>query len=133
MSAAQLLTELESLGVKVWPDAGALRFKAPAKAMTPELAARVKAVKPELLAILTAANDPATPAPDFALMAAIQELDIALDRLCELAGYGSDTRQEMRLAVWRMAPDRIGPELEYVSSRIKQFHPLDVREQPNAR
>ena len=55
MSAAQLLTELESLGVKVWPDAGVLRFKATAGAMTPELAARVKAVKPELLAILTTA------------------------------------------------------------------------------
>ena len=122
MSAAQLLTELESLGVKVWPDAGALRFKAPAGAMTPELAARVKAVKPELLAILNAANDPAIATPDFALMVAIQELDSALDRLCKLAGYGPDTRQGMRLAVWRMAPERVGAELEYVNSRIKQFH-----------
>ena len=76
MSAAQLLTELESLGVKVWPDAGVLRFKATAGAMTPELAARVKAVKPELLAILTtapAANDDAKERPDLPLLAAVIE------------------------------------------------------------
>ena len=122
MSPATLLAELDALGVKVWPDAGALRFKAPPGAMTPALAARMKAAKLELLAILNAANDPAIAAPDFALMAAIQNLDVALDRLCHLARYGPDTRREMRLAVWQMAPERIGAELEYVNARIRQFH-----------
>jgi len=60
MNATALLQELRTLGVKVWPDAGALRFKAPAEAMTPELTARMRAAKPELMAILAgdlAAND----------------------------------------------------------------------------
>lgn len=84
MSAAQLLHELRTLGVRVWPDAGALRFKAPADAMTPALTARLKAAKPELLSILAAgasANDDGHAAPDLPLLAAVNEYHALIDRL----------------------------------------------------
>ncbi len=62
MSAArELLRELDSLGVTVWQEAGALRYRAPAGKVSPELLTRLKAHKPDLLAMLgkVAANDPA--------------------------------------------------------------------------
>ena len=84
MNAAHLLDELRTLGVKVWPDGGALRFKAPAEAMTPELTLRLKAAKPELMAILAdviAANDVGEANPDLPLLAAINEYHALIDRL----------------------------------------------------
>lgn len=62
MSAARdLLRELGDLGISVWQEAGALRYRAPAGRVSPDLLARLKAHKPDLLAMLgnLAANDPA--------------------------------------------------------------------------
>lgn len=59
MSAAlDLLRQLEDLGISVWREAGALRYRAPAGRLSADLLARLKASKPDLLALL-AANDPA--------------------------------------------------------------------------
>lgn len=61
MSAARdLLRQLADLGISVWREAGALRYRAPAGKVSPDLLARLKACKPDLLAILgsEAANDP---------------------------------------------------------------------------
>ncbi|MCC2636869.1 MAG: TubC N-terminal docking domain [Moraxellaceae bacterium] len=62
MSAARdLLRELGNLGISVWQEAGALHYRAPAGKVSPELLTRLKACKPDLLAMLgtVAANDPA--------------------------------------------------------------------------
>lgn len=57
MSAAQdLLHDLNEHGVIVWHEAGQLRYKAPAGAVTPTLLATIRQHKPDLLALL-AAND----------------------------------------------------------------------------
>lgn len=57
MSAAEdLLHDLAEHGVAVWQEAGQLRYRAPAGAMTPVTMAAMKQHKPELLALL-AAND----------------------------------------------------------------------------
>lgn len=123
MSAAQLLIELESLGVKVWPDAGALRFKARAGAMTPELAARLKEHKPELLTILAnepAANDETTPGPDLPLLAAVIEFQELIDRLCRFRGHSETTRAELHALLNRKAPMQILPELDEMRELVKR-------------
>ena len=57
MSAAEdLLHDLAEHGVTLWQEAGQLRYRAPAGAMTPATMAAMKQHKPELLALL-AAND----------------------------------------------------------------------------
>lgn len=57
MSAAEdLLHDLAEHGVTVWQEAGQLRYRAPAGAMTPATMTAMKQHKPELLALL-AAND----------------------------------------------------------------------------
>ena len=123
MSVAQLLTELQTLGVKVWPDAGALRFKAPAGAMTPELTARLKEHKPELLTILAnepAANDETTPGLDLPLLAAVIEFQRLIDRLCRIRGHSETTRGELHALLNHKAPMRIRPELEEMRELVKR-------------
>lgn len=123
MSAAQLLTELDALGVKVWPDAGALRFKAPAGAMQPELLDRLRAAKPELLAILAgsdAANEDSEPAPDLPLMAAVAEYVALLDRLCDLRKHSADTRAELLAASHRMMPAQVPAELDVLRALVRR-------------
>ena len=114
MSVAQLLTELQTLGVKVWPDAGALRFRAAANAITPELTARLKEYKAELLMILAddpAANDETTPGPDLPLLAAVIEFQGLIDRVCRIRGHDAAVRQELHAALNGSAPARVIPEL----------------------
>ena len=114
MSAAQLLTELQTLGVKVWPDAGALRFRAPADAITPELTARLKEYKPEILMILAddpAAIDETKPGPDLPLLAAVIEFQGLIDRVCRIRGHGEAVCQELHAALNGKAPERVIPEL----------------------
>jgi len=121
MNATALLQELRTLGVKVWPDAGALRFKAPAEAMTPELTARMRAAKPELMAILAgdlAANDDTEPAQDLPLLAALAEFDALIDRLCDLSRYPADVRENMRQARRRMSPDNLRLELPVMREHL---------------
>lgn len=74
MSAAHdLYRELSTLGVMIWQDGGQVRYRAPAGAVSPDLIDRLKAHKPDLLAMLahpkvtprSAANDLA-PVPPFA-------------------------------------------------------------------
>jgi hypothetical protein len=62
MSPAELLADLRARGVVLDPDGGRLRVRAPADAWTAELRERVRAHKAELLALLSAAEDPG-PAP----------------------------------------------------------------------
>ena len=121
MSAATLLAELDALGVKVWPDAGALRFKAPAGVMQPELLDRLRAAKPELLETLCgalAANDQATPAPDLSLLAAVNEFEALIERLCGLRRHPPDIRAQLRAASHRMMPARVSVELDAMRTLV---------------
>lgn len=57
MSAAEdLLRDLAEHGVTVWQEAGQIRYRAPAGAMTPVMLIDIRQQKPELL-VLLAAND----------------------------------------------------------------------------
>ena len=128
MSAAQLLTELGALGVKVWPDAGALRFKAPAGAMPPELLDRLRAAKPELLEILAsgvASNDGAEPAQDLPLLAAVNEFEALIDRLCDLRKHSPETRAQLRAASRRMMPARVPVELDALRALVGRVEGMD--------
>ena len=115
MNAAHLLSELRTLGVKVWPDAGALRFKAPAGAMTPELTARLKAAKPDLLAILAGDTEPAT---DPAGLERCAELDRIIGDLCAAARFADDVRELMMATRRRMSPDAIEAELPVMRAKL---------------
>ena len=132
MSAATLLAELDALGVKVWPDAGALRFKAPAGVMQPELLDRLRAAKPELLETLCgalAANDQATPAPDLSLLAAVNEFEALIERLCGLRRHPPDIRAQLRAASHRMMPARVPDELEAMRALVERVE-AEEREIP---
>jgi hypothetical protein len=62
--ATKLLAECEARGIVLLPSEGmALTIDAPASALTPELVARLKALKVELLTLLLPAAAPAMPAP----------------------------------------------------------------------
>lgn len=66
MSATHFLSELRAKGVILEPNGDRLIIEALPSIMTPELAARLKAFKPELLAMLTsgaAANENTKPSP----------------------------------------------------------------------
>jgi len=59
MSAAEdLLHDLVEHGVTVWQEAGQLRYRAPAGAVTPTMLSDIRQHKPELLALLAANDDP---------------------------------------------------------------------------
>ena len=118
MTTAHLLDELRSLGVRVWPDAGALRFKAPAGAMTPELTARLKAAKPDLLAILAgdAAGD--EPATDPAGLERCAELDRIIVSFCAAVRFADDLRELMLSTRRRMSPDAVRAELPIMRGKL---------------
>jgi NADPH:quinone reductase-like Zn-dependent oxidoreductase len=50
--ANELLARLQALGIKLWVEEDALRFRAPKGVMTETLSAEVRALKPELMALL---------------------------------------------------------------------------------
>jgi len=56
-AVVELLAELAARGIELQAVSGRLRFR-PAAAMTPDLARRVEACKPELLALLTGSPEP---------------------------------------------------------------------------
>ncbi|MFG2298042.1 amino acid adenylation domain-containing protein [Streptomyces sp. NPDC048603] len=59
MSAHELIAELATAGVRLWEDAGQLRYRAPRGALTPERIAELRSAKGELLAALRSAGLPA--------------------------------------------------------------------------
>ena len=120
MSAASLWHELRTLGVRVWPDAGALRFKAPAGAMTPELTARLKVAKPELLALLSAEPIDTEPAQDLPLLAACVEFEALIERLCDARLHDGETRALMHHTRTHMSPERLRAELPLVRDLVKR-------------
>ncbi|HEX5741242.1 MAG TPA: amino acid adenylation domain-containing protein, partial [Pilimelia sp.] len=64
MTPEHLLSELTALGVRLWADGDALRFRAPAGALGAAHRAALRAHKPALLALLASADTPAaTPDP----------------------------------------------------------------------
>ncbi|WP_027659500.1 non-ribosomal peptide synthetase [Salinispora fenicalii] len=63
-SAGDLLAELESAGVRVWSEAGQLRFRAPRGVLTVERRDALRARRDEILAYLDTAPDPAALVPD---------------------------------------------------------------------
>ena len=52
MSAAQLIVELEALGVRLWADGELLRYDAPGGALTGDDRERLRAAKSEIIALL---------------------------------------------------------------------------------
>jgi hypothetical protein len=111
MSAAELLTELERLGVKVWPEAGKLRYKSPSAAMTPELTERMKAAKPQLLALLAgragAPADSDVPIVDRDGLERCWELDRIIRNVCAAGRFADDVRDTMLAARRHMSGETI--------------------------
>ncbi len=60
-TTGEFLHRLRGLGVRLWADGGDLCFHSPKGALTPELAAELRRRKPELMAILTPAEERARP------------------------------------------------------------------------
>jgi hypothetical protein len=61
MNAASLLSDLQAQGVHLEVDAGALKYRAPKKAITAELLANLKTHKADLMAILSSQKDAIRP------------------------------------------------------------------------
>ena len=114
MSAAALFSELRAAGVTLAANGDRLKIKAAPGIITPELTARLKTFKPELLAFLAndpTANDETTPAPDLPLLAAVIEFQALIDRLCLFRGHTETVRGELHAALNGKAPERVIPEL----------------------
>ena len=127
MSASALLAELQAAGVTLAATGDRLTVEAAPGIITPELTARLRAFKPELLAILAgdaAANDDherdTEPAQDLPLLAALAEFDALIERLCDLSRYPADVREEMRQARRCMAPGNVSAELDAVRELVKR-------------
>lgn len=125
MSASALLSELRAAGVTLAATGDRLKIEAAPGIITPELTARLKASKPELLAILAgnaAANDApeadTEPAQDLPLLAALAEFDALIERLCDVSRYPADVREEMRQARRRMSPDNLRLELPVMREHL---------------
>lgn len=124
MTAAALLSDLQSRGIQVVADGGTLRVRGRGAQLTPTDRAALTAAKPELLAILTASVQLAGPAP--APAAAVPDLsDLFTDRPRPL------TRQELA-AIARFAARSAGfePTESYVRSvarRAELFADADPR------
>ena len=116
MSASALLSELRAAGVTLAATGDRLKIEAAPGIITPELTARLRAFKPELLAIL--AGDDSEPSQDLPLLAALVEFDALIGRLCDLRGYDDETRGIMRATRCRMSPDNIRAELPIVRRRV---------------
>ena len=133
MSASALLSELRAAGVTLAATGDRLTVEAAPGIITPELTARLRAFKPELLAILagnTAANDDherdTEPAQDLPLLAALAEFDGLIERLCDLSRFPADVREEMRQARRCMAPGNVSAELDAVRELVKRAEAGDA-------
>jgi len=133
MSASVLLSELRAAGVTLAATGDRLKIEAAPGIITPELTARLKAFKPQLLVILAGnatANDAlerdTEPAQGLPLLAALAEFDALIERLCDLSRYPADVREEMRQARRRMAPDNVPAELDAVRELVKRAEAGDV-------
>ena len=120
MSAAALLSELRAAGVTLAANGDRLKVQAAPGILTPEITARLKAAKPELMAILTgeAANDEGEARTDDALLADTLELDAIIIRLCDRAGYPDTVRREMQDARRRMNPDNVRGDLPIMRAHL---------------
>lgn len=92
---AALLAELAALGIELRAHGDRLRFR-PQTAMTPELAARVKAHKPDLLAMLadteTPAGDATTPGFGSGVGDVLTATSYTAEEARMLAGAPTDSR-----------------------------------------
>ncbi len=114
MSATALLIELRGIGVKLEADGGQLKYRAPADKMTPELTARLKFHKVELLAALA---DPDVQ-ESIQWLTDAAELDGLICRLCTLAKFSDTARNRMLDTRKRIAPARLKTELEYFRKQV---------------
>lgn len=81
MSAIALLSELRAAGVTLAVTGDRLKVEAAPGIITPELTARLKVAKPELLALLSVEPIDTEPAQDLPLLAAVNEYHALIDRL----------------------------------------------------
>ncbi len=117
MSAAQLMTDLARLGIRIEAHGDRLRYS-PRSAVTPNLTNRMKAHKGELLAILR--RDPEAPAID--LTNATQVWQAALDRLEGDPLFPPDVIEGLQAADARWADD---PEAGETDEGIEVIDPPD--------
>ena len=60
---------------------------------------------------ISAANDDSEPAQDLPLLAACEEYQALIERLCDLSRYDDDTRRRMHAARCRMSPESLWNDL----------------------
>ncbi len=83
-SPAELVHYLDTLGISLWVEGGTLKFRAPAGALSAELAERLRAEKPALIAYL---SQPAVPAAPVAVtVAPAAPMSAELTLVIELLG-----------------------------------------------
>ena len=129
MNAAALLDELRATGVTLKAAGDRLKVRAAPGLITPELTARLKSFKPELMAILGGTKVPASDgelSQDLPLLAALAEFDALIERLCDLRNHPADVREQMRQVLRRMAPYNVPGELDAVRELVKQAEAGDL-------
>lgn len=120
MSASALLFELRAAGVTLAATGDQLRVEADPGIITPELAARMKAFKPDLLAILAgdteAALDPV--ALDPVALEQCAEFDRIIGDLCAAVRFTDDIRDLMLATRRRMSCDAMRAELPIMRGKL---------------
>ena len=115
MNAADLITDLARLGIRIEAHGDRLRYS-PRSAVTPDLARRMKAHKGELLAILR----PEADAPTIDLTDAMAVWQAALDRLEGDPLFPPDVMEALRAADAQWADD---PEAGEADEAIEVIDP----------
>jgi hypothetical protein len=129
MSASALLSELRAAGVTLAATGDRLKIEAAPGIITPALTARLKAFKPELLAILAgnaAANDAderdTEPAQSLPIQSSFAEFERLFARLASLARYPADFCAEVLSNVRaRMTPENARAEIDVVRELIIEW------------
>ena len=114
MSASALFAELRAAGVTLAATGNRLRVEAAPGILTPELVARMKACKPELLAILTDTE----PATDPLALEQCAELDRIIGDVCAARRFTDDVRDLMLATRRRMSCDAMRAELPIMQGKL---------------
>ncbi|HXM54805.1 MAG TPA: condensation domain-containing protein, partial [Candidatus Dormibacteraeota bacterium] len=120
-SSAELIEALGRRGVRLWSEAGRLRYAGPRGAVTPALRRELRERKPEILAALSAMRPP-PPAPARIAREGVLQLSHGQQRLWFLHQVDPDDTSYNLWMAWRLSGRLDGPALERALNGLLERH-----------